>query len=210
MDAREADPQSVIGDECHIVGPRPGSPRYDAAFPEEQHDSYDNLIVLCKVHHKMVDDQPVEFGADALRTLKTRHEQRVKKALHSRSSTTSSGATQSRLNVIRSGRELLQVLIGSYAYDFDHDEPRSQDETDLIASTLQALHDWGEVGDDLEPGQRVQVGYELTAEIKTLHESRLVILGAQLRRPMRVGPETQVWPVAMIRIFHVDNPILRP
>jgi hypothetical protein len=81
IDARESDVAAVVGDECHIIGPKEGSPRYDPTYPSELLDQCENLVLLCRVHHKMVDDQPVEYNVDALRTLKTQHERRVRAAL---------------------------------------------------------------------------------------------------------------------------------
>ena len=75
--ATDTDREAVVGDECHIVSGSPGGPRYDAAFPAEEVDAYENLILLCKVHHKQVDDQPVEFDAARLRALRRRHEEWV-------------------------------------------------------------------------------------------------------------------------------------
>lgn len=209
MPAESADPASVIGDECHMVGPAEGSPRYDAAFPASEVDSSGNLLLLCKVHHKMVDDQPNKYSASYLKQLKNSHELRVKETLASHSDRSSPDAQTSKLRIIGCGREILNIVSGAYAYDFDHDEPRSQEEGELIANALQVFQDWGEVGDDIEAGQRVTIGYELSTRLSELAESGFVVLGSQVRRRMKLDNGTQVWPVAMIRIFRGDNPIFQ-
>jgi hypothetical protein len=56
-EATRSDAESVVGDECHIVSGQSQGPRYDASFPAARLDEPDNLILLCRVHHKMVDDQ---------------------------------------------------------------------------------------------------------------------------------------------------------
>jgi hypothetical protein len=83
MDATPQDDESVVGDECHIVSREPNGPRYDPGFPLEDIDSYQNLILLCKVHHKMVDDQAETFTASILRQLRGNHEAWVSRALES-------------------------------------------------------------------------------------------------------------------------------
>ena len=77
MDATPEDDESVVGDECHIVSGKPIGPRYDSEYPVEEIDSYLNLILMCRVHHKMVDDQAETFTADILH----QHESWVVQAL---------------------------------------------------------------------------------------------------------------------------------
>jgi len=81
MNATPQDDESVVGDECHIVSGQANGPRYDPAFPVDEVDSYPNLLLLCRTHHKMVDDQPETFTADILRQLKSNHEAWVSETL---------------------------------------------------------------------------------------------------------------------------------
>src|SRR6266576_5883723 len=73
------DDPSVIGDEAHIIARKESFTRgdYDSLSSEER-DHYSNLILLCKVHHKQIDDQPVFFTVKRLRELKSKHEEEVK------------------------------------------------------------------------------------------------------------------------------------
>ncbi|MFB7724440.1 HNH endonuclease [Nocardia sp. NPDC056100] len=73
LDATPTDRESVVGDEAHIVAQSGGGPRA-GLIPTAELDKYDNLILLCKVHHKQIDDQPMFFNADYLRNLKAAHE----------------------------------------------------------------------------------------------------------------------------------------
>jgi hypothetical protein len=76
-----ADDESVVGDECHIVSGKNQGPRYDPTFPVEQLDEPENLILLCRVHHKMVDDQYDTYTVQVLRRLKENHERWVSSTL---------------------------------------------------------------------------------------------------------------------------------
>jgi hypothetical protein len=73
------DDLSVVGDEAHIIARKESFTRgdYDSLTPE-QRDQYSNLILLCKVHHKQVDDQPTQFTVEKLREMKREHEEGVK------------------------------------------------------------------------------------------------------------------------------------
>jgi hypothetical protein len=60
---------------AHISGANPGSPRFDPAMNDEERASFDNLVLLCKPHHDLVDRiDPGRFPADVLKTWKTDRE----------------------------------------------------------------------------------------------------------------------------------------
>ena len=73
------DVESVVGDEAHIIARKESFTRgdYDSLSSEER-DQYPNLILLCKVHHKQIDDQPDFFTVEKLREIKRHHEEEVK------------------------------------------------------------------------------------------------------------------------------------
>jgi hypothetical protein len=73
VDATVSDAESVVGDEAHIVAQSPGGPRA-GLIPGSELDRYENLILLCKVDHKVVDDQPATYTVDRLRAIKAQHE----------------------------------------------------------------------------------------------------------------------------------------
>lgn len=81
MDATETDDESIIGEECHIIARENDGPRGTSDLSEEQRDKYSNLILLCNIHHKVIDDQPKEYSVEKLRNLKTSHENWVRNTL---------------------------------------------------------------------------------------------------------------------------------
>jgi hypothetical protein len=81
IDETEVDDPSVVGDECHIISAQENGPRYDAAYPLHLIDTYENLVLLCRVDHKRIDDQEQTFGVARLRSMKAEHERRVAWAL---------------------------------------------------------------------------------------------------------------------------------
>jgi len=72
-DESETDDPSIVGDEAHIVARAEDGPRGDSDLSPEQRDRYDNLILLCKVHHKLVDDQPNIYTVERLKEMKAKH-----------------------------------------------------------------------------------------------------------------------------------------
>ncbi len=53
-----------MGDEAHIVARSRGGPRAGGGLAEADLDAYDNMILLS--HHKVVDDQPLEYTRERL------------------------------------------------------------------------------------------------------------------------------------------------
>jgi hypothetical protein len=67
----------VVGEICHIKAASPGGPRYDPAQSPEERHGYDNLVLLCANHHKVVDDDTDAYTVTRLLKLKLGHEQNV-------------------------------------------------------------------------------------------------------------------------------------
>lgn len=66
----------VRGDEAHIRGRGVAGPRHDPDYADV--DGYDNLILLCAVHHRDVDANGGRgFSVDELRQMKANHERVV-------------------------------------------------------------------------------------------------------------------------------------
>lgn len=81
IDETETDDPSLIGEEAHIVARKPDGPRGESDLTPEERDYYNNLILLCSIHHKQVDDQNKEFTVEKLNDFKRQHESWVRKNL---------------------------------------------------------------------------------------------------------------------------------
>lgn len=76
-DQKLADPAwpGVQAEICHIYGLRPTSARYVQSMSDAERNDYDNLILLCPNHHRVVDDlEPAAWRAERLLELKLTHE----------------------------------------------------------------------------------------------------------------------------------------
>lgn len=81
IDATETDDEALVGDACHMVGDSEKGPRGNSDLSSVERDKYANLILLCKVHHKIVDDQRETFTVEKLKEIKTNHEKWVRDSL---------------------------------------------------------------------------------------------------------------------------------
>lgn len=73
----------VVGEICHIKGKSPNGPRYDANQTDEDRNGYDNLLVMCNPHNKIVDHRQTrdQYPEERLRQFKEKHEARFKSSV---------------------------------------------------------------------------------------------------------------------------------
>jgi hypothetical protein len=67
--------ETVVGDVCHVKGDRLGSARYDADQSDAERHGYENLIVLCRKHHRIIDNEEAEYPVERLLKIKKEHEE---------------------------------------------------------------------------------------------------------------------------------------
>lgn len=62
---------------AHIIADSPDGPRGDAALSGQLAQAFENLMLLCPTHHKLVDDNPEHYPVDLLHEYKREHEERI-------------------------------------------------------------------------------------------------------------------------------------
>lgn len=62
----------------HIISPAPQGPRANRRYPSHKLNTYDNLILLCDRHHRIIDKRPVtKYTAESILKMKATHETTV-------------------------------------------------------------------------------------------------------------------------------------
>jgi hypothetical protein len=212
--ATQKDDESVIGDECHVVSGRHGGPRFDKNFSVGQLDEYENLILLCRVHHKVVDDQYETYPAERLLSLKAKHEAWVSSSLSKESDDSSiprirrkKGDSPSHLLRLSSGKEIMAIVGGACEGSFDHDEFESEAEMELVARFLQEVQDWGELWSGLEAGEQVRTCFRVNTLLEELEEAGFRIFGERQAQWLEGGARPpSSFPLAIIRVVRATNP----
>lgn len=69
------DPDTLVGEIAHIFSYSNGGPRPNPDKTQQQLNEYDNLIFLCRNHHRIVDTQEHTYTVDMLLKWKREHEQ---------------------------------------------------------------------------------------------------------------------------------------
>ena len=83
-DDDESDDPTHVGENCHIISERDGGPRSDPSVSSQRINSYQNLILLCRNHHRVIDD-PIngerEYTIETLYQMKRDHETWIRNEL---------------------------------------------------------------------------------------------------------------------------------
>lgn len=67
----------VTGRICHIKASSSGGPRYDATQTAEERHGFDNLVLMCPVHHDVIDADEEAYSVERLRKIKNENEQQA-------------------------------------------------------------------------------------------------------------------------------------
>jgi len=161
----------------------------------------------------MVDDQVNTYSVGALQKLKADHEAWVARTLAGQVGHPRARVRRIKENIpshlgrLETGNALLSVLDGACAFSFDHDEPTSEEEMELLAAFFQEAQDWGDL--DLESGEKVRVAFHLTTLIGELKEAGFWLFGAREERRLEggAGPPTS-FPVAIVQVLRTTNPTI--
>ncbi len=57
---------SVVGEICHIKAKKKRGSRYDEDLTDEEINAFENLILMCRLHHKVTDDDPDSYTVKRL------------------------------------------------------------------------------------------------------------------------------------------------
>ncbi|MDP3654377.1 MAG: HNH endonuclease signature motif containing protein [Rhodoferax sp.] len=193
VDETTVDAGSVVGDECHINSGASNGPRHDAAIDPQRIDDLANLLLLCRVHHKMVDDQFETYTATLLSAIKANHERWVDSKLKESEDPPSLRVRRFKneipalLQAARSGQDLFNLASechGSYQH---HSDDLSDDEVEVVGGFLQNLKDWVDIASDLEPIDKVRAVKSLTDELQELKDQGFLVFAAKERQRLEGG-----------------------
>jgi hypothetical protein len=209
-DANENDNNSVIGDECHVVSEKKEGPRYNSNFPSGNIDTYSNLILLCKNHHKMVDDQFETFNTNVLNEIKRNHEEWVKSRLL--------GNNDKRIIIKRIKqnipKHLLQIKDGNYLSSLlssvchfypSYDKLETEQEVELVGNFFQSLQDLGDIIDEFGISEQMKYSMQLTNEIKELENKGFYVFGGNEDQILTGNGEETSWKAVYVHVARKNS-----
>lgn len=215
VDATLDDDESIVGDECHIVSKKENGPRFDSAYPKDRLDSYENLILLCRIHHKQMDDQNTTYTAEILKGIKVNHEAWVSRQLDKEPKVPTemrikriSQNIPKYLQRITMGKDIFNIVEGAHTFQFDNDELVSEEEVKIVGEFLDIVKDWGDIGPDLDPSSQVGATFRLTSLIKELEAIGFWVFGARERQKLVSDRQESSWEMAIVNVIRKTNPII--
>lgn len=72
----DSNTNAYVGERCHIKGRKKGAARHDPKQSTKERDGFENLVLFCRNHHKIIDDKKNEkqFTVAILQNMKRDHE----------------------------------------------------------------------------------------------------------------------------------------
>lgn len=211
LEANLEDGEALVGDECHIVAQAASGARGSETIQDEP-DSYDNLILLCKTDHKRIDDLRHEYTVERLKQLKNDHEHWVETSLSDVLPRKISIHRQSDENMVMltrvtTGMQLLGITGSCHAGEYSNDDLETEEEVVLVGSFLRGIDDW-DYSFASDVSHRLQAEFSLTQELNKMAEAGLVVYAARLDRTITVNNEAAPWRVAVVRVLRMMNPLV--
>ncbi|MBO7747924.1 hypothetical protein I8J29_27405 [Paenibacillus sp. MWE-103] len=68
------DGKKVTGRICHIKARSEGGPRYDPTQTNDERRGFDNLLLMCPIHHDIIDSDVDSYTVERLQEIKKKHE----------------------------------------------------------------------------------------------------------------------------------------
>jgi HNH endonuclease len=203
----ETDDPSIFGEEAHIVARSSGGPRA-GALSEDKLDSHENLILLCREHHKQVDDQPNHYTIERLRAIKQAHKGWI----------TSLGAGEpepmrlvpdpsfpqpKQLKIVFRGHALWSMIKQVVAFEYALPDRLDDEDEDLIVEFLDLIKDYLDIAEDLDSVREQRDAEKTLGSYVSRLGERGFFVGASIRHMLLTGGvsrEGSPWPILTIEV----------
>ncbi|MEX2209988.1 MAG: hypothetical protein WD603_01490 [Patescibacteria group bacterium] len=199
------DEHAVLGQEGHIVSHKSDGPRYEP-LPDDDVHQYKNRILLCPTHHIEIDNQVKHRTAEELRRLKKKHEEWVDKTLDPIEKAwppkVNWGKPPQKLKVhkVSTGANLLSYVRAGLSSELRNDAPETKKEAETIGQFFQDVTDYGDIIDELGPGEGVRIGFTLNDHLKKLRNLGYEIYAGNYSRELEINGNRSDWEVCVLLV----------
>lgn len=192
-----------IGEECHIISCKEKGPRNKPNI--DDYNLFNNLILLCRNHHKQIDELKDTYTEELLRYIKSNHENWVQSTINNAINNDKKDKPKF-LARITSGKELLNIISDAYGYRTDYQEIENEEDAEFIGGILQELVDYGDISGMVETFDNVKMSFELKKLLNNLNERGYYLFGEQgIERMKFVNGETDRWKIATLVFKKKDS-----
>lgn len=197
-ESTDSDDPSVFGEEAHQIAKAPTGPRSGALADS---DSYNNLILLCRKHHKQVDDQVGHYTIERLKEFKRKHEKWVASLGEPvppgpvRLVSDPSCPSPKALKVITTGDTLLRLIDGALSFHASRPDNLGDEQQDLIDTFFDVVDGWMTVAGNLDSfGAKREASRSLGEHIKSLADAGFLVGARERCLLLTGGINEEPWP----------------
>ena len=184
-----------IGEECHIVSSQLKGPRHVDNY--QDYDSYDNLILLCRNHHKEIDDisNVSIYTKEKLHQIKHEHEKWVSESL-----TVNIPQKGIEVPILLFGNELFNILSASSGLSPNNDDCKNEAAAEYIANIWQMLSDYIDIIPDLTVYDQKKLEWDLHNLLNEMSEKGYFLYGKTVMVPVKFLNNIERLPMALLYI----------
>lgn len=194
-----------IGEECHIISSRPNGPRHKLGLSD--YDVYENLVLLCRNHHKQIDELIYTYTEELLRYIRTNHENWVRETMKSAVDNHNEKEKPRFLSQVTSGKILLNIVSEAYGFATDYDEVDDEQEMEYIGNVLTLIIEYGDNSELLDISGKISAAFTLQKELDKLNERGYMLFADRGMEPMfPENPKSEKWEVATLFLRKKENP----
>jgi hypothetical protein len=104
------------------------------------------------------------------------------------------------------GRSLLSAVAGCYGIHQDYPESLTAEQSDIVASILDWVRDYGDCHDDTEPGDLMKYEREVSEKLDDLQRLGLAVFAGSYTARMACGDgKSTAWPITVVLVVPVGD-----
>jgi len=166
----------IIGEECHIISSKTTGPRHILNYGD--YDQYDNIILLCRNDHRLIDAKVQSYTIEDLKRRKEIHENKIKISRDNAKQKNNEPIIRVYLR-IRTGKELLNIIKSAQTSFTDHDETKTKKENEEIANFCQNIKDLIDLfgSGAFDKDEEIKLGFRLNKDVKKIEALGFYLFG---------------------------------
>lgn len=120
-----------------------------------------------------------------------------------------------KLPQLFSGQDIVDIVIGCHFSYSHHDEPKNEEEIDLVGGFIQNLRDWNDIWDEIEIPDQMRATLQITGMINELKDAGWSVYGCRMKGKRTFSGVEGVWvwyTIAVLRgepeeVIFMDNKV---
>lgn len=109
-----------------------------------------------------------------------------------------------------SGSSIVEIFQETFGYRFSYEDPRNEDDAEILSMHVRNIHDWSEIWSDVEPGSKIKAIFELGEMLKEMEARGMWLFGLRTRTtfnlPKRDGSESEIpGAICNIHVAYADS-----